>query len=114
METQHSAPTYNALHPIPEDFAAEGEAEAGEKGDEYYFEDQEDDEHELHHEHHVHGVKKEVLESFDFTDAESTMWKKVSTSHTNNMYSIHLVTSSILIPSICFLLLASIQEIFSG
>lgn len=77
METVHSAPTYNALHPIPEDLVAEGEAEAGEKEDEFYYEDLEDDEHDLHHAHHVHGVKKEVLESFDFTDAESTMWKKV-------------------------------------
>ena len=94
METQHSAPVYNALHPIPEDFAAEGEAEAGEKSDEFYFEDQEDDEHEHHHEHHVHGVKKEVLESFDFTDAESTMWKKVLTSLINSMYSTNSLTCS--------------------
>ena len=76
METQHSTPTYNALHPIPEDFAAEGEAEELEK-EEFFYEDHDEDEHDVHHNSHMHGVKKEVLESFDFTDAESTMWKKV-------------------------------------
>ena len=76
MESQHGPPTYNALHPIPEDFAAEGEAEELEK-EEFYYEDHDDDDHDVHHEHHMHNVKREVLESFDFTDAESTMWKKV-------------------------------------
>ena len=32
----------------------------------------------IHHHHHHHHNKKEVLESFDFNDNESLMWRKVN------------------------------------
>lgn len=79
-----SPPVYNALHSIPENYVIEGvEAELVgdvvlEKDEEYYIEDYDDDENDAdHHNHHKHGFKRETLESFDFTDTESTMWKKV-------------------------------------
>jgi hypothetical protein len=80
-----SPPVYNALHSIPENYVIEGvEAQLvgdiihPEKDEEYYVEDYDDDEHDVdHHDHHKHGFKRETLESFDFTDTESTMWKKV-------------------------------------
>jgi hypothetical protein len=70
-ELQSHATTYNVLHAIPED-AAE---------DEVMIDEHEDDEHDDHHSHsHKHhaAAKKSVHESFDFTDTESLMWRKVS------------------------------------
>jgi hypothetical protein len=40
--------------------------------------EEEDDDYDVHHQHHhKHAHKKEVVESFDFIDNESMMWRKV-------------------------------------
>ena len=66
------------------------------------YEDDDYDENEHNHHHHHHEVKQ-TLESFDFNDVESIMWRKVC---------IILILSK----SSCFdndLLIASISKIFS-
>jgi hypothetical protein len=76
-----AAPVYNALHTSVEgrSLASIPEAEPGvEKEEEFFYDDHDDDDQAIHHQAHMYGVKKETLESFDFTDAESTMWRKVS------------------------------------
>ncbi len=89
MEMSHSA-TYNVLHNVAEEAGGElvmegivEPAPAGHDGEHHYIEnaDEEDyDDHDSthdHHGHHKHEVKQ-VLESFDFNDVESIMWRKVS------------------------------------
>ena len=70
MENQQ--PVYNALHTIPEEVADRAESEAD-------YDDHDDDEthSDGHHEHHHHDVKQELHESFNFSDIESPMWRKV-------------------------------------
>ena len=75
--------TYTPLHTIPADNEEGPEdnsprtahAETLLEGDDYNEED-DNDEHET--QQHKHQFKKEVLESFDFNDVESMMWRKVS------------------------------------
>jgi hypothetical protein len=70
-------PVYNALHTIPEE-APEDEHPEGVEPDEYYYDEHDDDDHHDAHAHeHHHGAKKEAHESFNFTDVESMMWRKV-------------------------------------
>jgi hypothetical protein len=64
-----STTTYNVLH---------NEMDEGnpEQVDEIFEEEEEEEEH-LHHHSHKHEAKKDALESFDFNDTESMMWRKV-------------------------------------
>lgn len=72
METRPSV-TYSALHnPVSE---GNNDLDNNDMLDEDEFE-----EIELHSHHHKHHVRKESLESFDFNDVESMMWRKVSIS----------------------------------
>lgn len=64
-----STTTYNVLHNEMD----EGDPEQVE---EIYEEEEEEEEH-LHQHSHKHEAKKEALESFDFNDTESMMWRKV-------------------------------------
>ena len=59
-----NTPTPGPVHQHGETFD-DGEPEDGD----------DDDDLDLHH--HKHAFKKEVLESFDFNDTESLMWRKV-------------------------------------
>lgn len=70
-EHHASAPVYNVLHPDPLE----------KTDDDHIDHDHEDDEHDHHIDSHKHHMKREVLESFDFNDCESMMWRKVSLSH---------------------------------
>ncbi len=76
-----SEPTYTPLHPVVgeseevvEDNSPRQHAETLD-GDDYTYEEDDADDHETHHQKHL--FKKEVLESFDFNDVESMMWRKV-------------------------------------
>lgn len=67
---------YNILHgDIPESNLAEHDPV-------HDIHDNDEDDHDeghLSHKHHKHN-KKEVVESFDFNNVESMMWRKVTTS----------------------------------
>jgi chloride channel 7 len=71
--TVDSLPTFNILH------YTEGEAAPEDEGQEL-VEDKDDDHSDMdehsHHNLHKYTSKKETLESFDFTDCESMMWRK--------------------------------------
>ena len=62
---------YNILHGEPDN--PNDQIELVETHD--YDEDRDDDPHD-HKSHHKHAHKKEVVESFDFNDVESMMWRK--------------------------------------
>ena len=64
---------YNILHGEPDN--PTDQIEVVETHD--YDEDRDDDLHD-HKSHSKHAHKKEVVESFDFNDVESMMWRKVS------------------------------------
>lgn len=71
--------TYNVLHNLPDDQVGEetptGDHQPFLEDQEAYDDDDDDYDHSHQHKHkHEH---KEVLESFDFTDSESMMWRKV-------------------------------------
>lgn len=78
--------TYTPLHPVaPGDHDGTGDDNTPTAGpathqhsefDEGEAEDGDDDD-DLDIHHHKHAFKKEVLESFDFNDTESMMWRKV-------------------------------------
>lgn len=64
---------YNVLHGEPE-----AGIDANDPVDTHDVEeDHEDSDSGLHKGHHKHASKREVVESFDFNDVESMMWRKV-------------------------------------
>lgn len=68
---KHQTAVYNVLH---------GDQDMGEgieSHEVHDYEDDHDDDHLSAHKHHKHEHKKEVVESFDFNDVESMMWRKV-------------------------------------
>ena len=68
VPTTSSTTTYNILHnEVDEDNA--------DLNEEMYDDDEEEEEH--HQQSHKHETKQGVLESFDFNDSESMMWRKV-------------------------------------
>jgi hypothetical protein len=71
-ESLHGTSTYNVLHAIPEDAAEDEDGGMDEHDDDH-------DDHDDHngHKHHQAASKKPTLESFDFTDTESMVWRKV-------------------------------------
>lgn len=72
---KHQGAVYNVLHGEGDNIPSEpGELPMGDGAHEYE-DDHDDDEH--GHKHHKHAHKREVLESFDFNDVESMMWRKV-------------------------------------
>ena len=88
MEISHSA-TYNVLHNVVEETGSEFQVEGmvpnavqditpfqHENSDDY-----DDDDYDSIHDTHGNSKhaeeKKQVLESFDFNDVESMMWRKV-------------------------------------
>ena len=82
MEIQHSA-TYNVLHNVVEEFEEKErkDDQVNEQhpivADDAIYEDDDYESVDLHHHSHHHEVKQ-TLESFDFNDVESIMWRKVS------------------------------------
>ncbi len=66
-ERRHSITAFNVLHTSEED-----------ANNEENIIDEDDDDHDDHGHGHEHEKKKELLESFDFNDRESIMWRKVS------------------------------------
>jgi hypothetical protein len=78
MDTHSSGATYSILHNVagvdhPHDTIPSEHVDENEIIDEDDF-----DETDLHNHHQKHQMKREVLESFDFNDVESMMWRKVS------------------------------------
>jgi hypothetical protein len=75
MEVQHSpGATYNVLHNVVD---GDHDLKIPEELGEEYIDEEEYDEMDDHHSHkHKHEFKKETLESFDFNDCESYMWRK--------------------------------------
>jgi hypothetical protein len=76
MDSRHgSSSTYNVLHNSTVDNDL-GDAQQNDFIDEY--DDEEPLEYASHKKQHHQQQKKEVLESFNFGDMESIMWKKVN------------------------------------
>ena len=73
--TTSQRPVYNALHSIPEEETHHEEVDH-EVDEDKFDEADEDEDHDDHKGHH-HGEKKQIQESFDFTDAETLSWRKV-------------------------------------
>jgi G3E family GTPase len=86
MERRSS--NYNVLHAESTDAQAKEEQlhdtvdTHGAEGEEEHEES--DSGH--HKSHHKHAHKKEVVESFDFNDVESMMWRKVSSCCWRQLY----------------------------
>ncbi len=77
--------TYTPLHPNAgeNDNPDVDEGHPGELIDENELDDDSDEDDHHVHDSHKHAFKKEVLESFDFNDVESMMWRKVILSHSS-------------------------------
>lgn len=85
METSPTDPTYSVLHNLVEEELevrdkelSASQAQIQLLNEEDYLDDDDHDEIDAHHHHHKHSSKAQTLESFDFTDCESIMWRKVS------------------------------------
>eukprot|EP00981_Chlorochromonas_danica_P015382 scaffold11846_cov149-Ochromonas_danica.AAC.13 len=78
----HPSTTYSVLHNVESETVPNDTEDMGD--DNEMVDDDEFDEIELHHHQHHPPAKKQVFESFDFTDVESIMWRKFDTIASNS------------------------------
>ncbi len=73
-----STATYNVLHNLPDEHAGDLSPSGDYSAEEHELMDDDDDDIDHVHLHKHKHVHKETLESFDFNDTETMMWRKVS------------------------------------